>query len=317
MPTTKPIVVRKLGVGGVNLCKAPLKMDDNEVVSAQNAEPYADRGRTGIRKRPALRPINTVATDPIQGVLSVELAQGGAGAPTPVAGYHPPGITSPGPGNPDGDDDWPDPSTDDAPPFIPPTDIPPGPMVLVALNGYPRNAAWKYTQDDGATWVKTQALTNPIASDDVEPAPPLDWTPFALTIQTPLVSVMNTVNITTTPITLSGFELIPNLGGTYIVQFDFLATLVYGLPGGHSGGGFYIWDQATAFIAADLETRATNATYGPSGFSAPHNTLPAMTWAEMQTFQAAMVFSALQASINGMDITVHTITITNAEWRQP
>jgi hypothetical protein len=163
MPTTKPIVVRKLGVGGVNLCKAPLKMDDNEVVSAQNAEPYADRGRTGIRKRPALRPINTVATDPIQGVLSVELAQGGAGAPTPVAGYHPPGITSPGPGNPDGDDDWPDPGVDDAPPFTPPTDIPPGPVVLVAMGGNPPNSAWKYTQDDGVTWTKTAALTHDLA----------------------------------------------------------------------------------------------------------------------------------------------------------
>ena len=58
MPTSKepePIKVSKLGIGGVNLCKTPLKLDDNEVAQAQNAEPYTDRGRAGIRKRPGGR----------------------------------------------------------------------------------------------------------------------------------------------------------------------------------------------------------------------------------------------------------------------
>jgi hypothetical protein len=38
------IVVFGLGAAGVNLVKSPLQMDDSEVVSAQNAEPYRDRG---------------------------------------------------------------------------------------------------------------------------------------------------------------------------------------------------------------------------------------------------------------------------------
>jgi hypothetical protein len=201
--TDKRIVIRKLGTGGVNLCKTPLALADHEVVSAQNAEPYADRGRTGIRKRPAYRPVNTVAVDAIQGLLSVELAQGLAGTPTLVPGPHcpiAPPTTSPGPGNPDKDDDWDptDPGIGGSPPFPAPTDIPRGPIVLVASNGYPTGFAWKYTIDGGLTWHKTAALTHVIASDDTAP----------VASKTVTVRVWGTADIAFTDIA-GTFELIP------------------------------------------------------------------------------------------------------------
>jgi hypothetical protein len=137
-PVDEPQVsVWGLGLGGVNLVKSPLTLDDSELVQAQNAEPYRDRGVAGIRKRPAWRPINSVATSAIQGSVSVELASAGAGNT----------LASPG-------------TT---------TDIPASGtkgLVLVARNTHPASAAWKYTVDAGATWATTTALSKNIANSD-------------------------------------------------------------------------------------------------------------------------------------------------------
>ena len=75
----QPIVVSALGTGGVNLSKNPLTMDDNELAQAQNAEAYTDRGQSGVRKRPAYRPINAYATGAMVGFIAVNLDQGGGG----------------------------------------------------------------------------------------------------------------------------------------------------------------------------------------------------------------------------------------------
>lgn len=45
------VKVMGLGLGGVNLVKDPLALDDNEVTLAQNAVPFKDKGVAGIRKR--------------------------------------------------------------------------------------------------------------------------------------------------------------------------------------------------------------------------------------------------------------------------
>lgn len=74
-----PIIVRGLGLGGVNLVKSPLEMDDNELVQAQNAEPYRERGVAGVRKRAALRPVNASALSAIEGIVPAELTPSGAG----------------------------------------------------------------------------------------------------------------------------------------------------------------------------------------------------------------------------------------------
>jgi hypothetical protein len=325
MPTSKepkPIKVSKLGIGGVNLCKTPLKLDDNEVAQAQNAEPYTDRGRAGIRKRPALRPVNSVAVDAIQGLLSVELSQAGMGARGGL-------IAPPGPGNPVGDDDWTGISTDDAPDVIDPenvvfvpNDIPNGPVVLVALNGYPRNAAWKYTRDNGVTWVKTTALTNPIASDDVAPTPL--GTPFALTIESP-VSVTFTTGadneIVTTSIGFSGFNLIPSTPGPLRVEFTMTIT---GDSPNNPGAG------VVSILALEEPTPIAGAANVSDGvdFAMPigpyveehfegeaYAGIPA-TWAELQ----AITGLTLTVGANAFDNTPGTIVdlefeITNATWR--
>ena len=135
--TPKPISVYGLGLGGVNLVKSPLHMEDNEVIQAQNAEPYRDRGVSGIRKRPAWRPINTGALSAIQGLVPVELAQGGAG-----------------------DNLGSDGTTNDIP--VSGTKG----LVLVARNTHPASAAWKYTVDGGTTWTTTTALAKNIANND-------------------------------------------------------------------------------------------------------------------------------------------------------
>ncbi len=133
----KPISVFGLGTGGVQLTKSPLHMDDNEVIQAQNAEPYRDRGQTGIRKRPAFRPINAIATNAISGLISVELASAGAGNNLATNGV----------------------SND-----IPATGA--KGLVLVARHTQPATQAWKYTNDGGATWSTTTALSRNIANND-------------------------------------------------------------------------------------------------------------------------------------------------------
>lgn len=52
-----PISVFAFGLGGVNLVKDPLMLDDNELVLAQNAEPYKNEGISGVRKRPGLQAV--------------------------------------------------------------------------------------------------------------------------------------------------------------------------------------------------------------------------------------------------------------------
>jgi hypothetical protein len=133
----KPIEVWGLGSGGVNLVKSPIHLDDNELIQAQNAEPYRDRGQSGVRKRPAWRPINTGATAAISGIISVELAASGAGDSLISDGTT--------------------------------TDIPASGtkgLVLVARNTRPATAAWKYTTDGGTTWSTTTALSHNIANND-------------------------------------------------------------------------------------------------------------------------------------------------------
>jgi hypothetical protein len=125
---TPPIVVVELGTGGVQLVKSPLEMADNELASAQNAEPYRDRGEAGVRKRPAYRPVNSVATDAIQGLIAVELGQGGAGNNLANAVSGASGL------------------------------------VIVARHTAPGTKAWKSTTDGGATWTTTTALTFDVAT---------------------------------------------------------------------------------------------------------------------------------------------------------
>jgi hypothetical protein len=128
---TPPIVVVELGTGGVQLVKSPLEMADNELASAQNAEPYRDRGEAGVRKRPAYRPVNTIAVDAIKGLVAVELGQGGAGnnLANAVSGA-------------DG-------------------------LIVVARNAVPGTKAWKSSIDGGATWSTTTVLTNSVANANV------------------------------------------------------------------------------------------------------------------------------------------------------
>jgi hypothetical protein len=122
------IEVAELGAGGVNLVADPLEMSDQELVQAQNAEPYRDRGEAGVRKRPAYRPLNTVATDAIQGILAVELGQGGAGnnLANGLSGAYG--------------------------------------LVVVARSINPATFAWKATTSAGATWATTTALTHAVAN---------------------------------------------------------------------------------------------------------------------------------------------------------
>lgn len=71
--------VDEIGVAGVNLVKSPLELDDNEVVLAQNAEPYRDRGVAGVRKRPAWRQLNVTSKSGALGSVGIDLAASGNG----------------------------------------------------------------------------------------------------------------------------------------------------------------------------------------------------------------------------------------------
>lgn len=68
--TPGPISVFGWGLGGVNLVKDPLMLDDNELLVAQNIEPYRDQGVAGVRKRPGLQavvPTGSVTPSPSSG----------------------------------------------------------------------------------------------------------------------------------------------------------------------------------------------------------------------------------------------------------
>ena len=131
MKKIEPLVVADLGIGGVNLVSDPLEMADNELVSAQNAEPYRDRGEAGVRKRPAYRPFNLVATDTIRGLLAVELGQGGAGNNLG--------------GKLSGADG----------------------LIIVAFHTTPATHSWRYSIDGGDTWTATTTLRHPVATANV------------------------------------------------------------------------------------------------------------------------------------------------------
>lgn len=82
MAGSKPIEVSEMGIGGVNLVKSPLHLNDNELVLAQNAEPYRDRGVAGIRKRVGLQkvvPTGTVAPSAASGAVTGIVPIFGAG----------------------------------------------------------------------------------------------------------------------------------------------------------------------------------------------------------------------------------------------
>jgi hypothetical protein len=55
------LTVTHMGQAGVNVDKNPLQLDDNELVSAQNAISDVVVGRTTLRKRPGLIAFNTDA----------------------------------------------------------------------------------------------------------------------------------------------------------------------------------------------------------------------------------------------------------------
>lgn len=81
------IQVMGLGLGGVNLVKSPLELDDNELIQGQNAEIYTTRGVAGIRKRPALKRTNTSALSAVVGAVPVNLPPFGLSTSDSVVGF--------------------------------------------------------------------------------------------------------------------------------------------------------------------------------------------------------------------------------------
>ena len=85
-----PIRVYGLGSKGVNLVKSPMEMDDDELTQAQNAEPYNDRGRFGLRKRLGLQRVvptgDVVPSSAGGGILGTIVIDDPAGWAPPVAG---------------------------------------------------------------------------------------------------------------------------------------------------------------------------------------------------------------------------------------
>lgn len=98
------ISVYDLGAGGVNLVKSPLELADNEVTKAQNAEPYNDTGRSGLRKRLGLQrvtPTGTVTptgvgTNILGGFVIDDPAGWASPVPTEQSGYGNGGISTDG-----------------------------------------------------------------------------------------------------------------------------------------------------------------------------------------------------------------------------
>jgi hypothetical protein len=62
-----------LGEKGVNVVKSPLHLDDGELVSAQNAEFFRNRGRGGIRKRAGLARFNGSTLGSVARFINVPL----------------------------------------------------------------------------------------------------------------------------------------------------------------------------------------------------------------------------------------------------
>lgn len=116
--------VTKIGINGVNLVKNPLKLSDSELVLAQNAEPYRDRGVAGIRKRPAWRQLNSLPTAAIRGAVGLDFATIGNG--DDLTGASGVGVYG---------------------------------AIYLSLDG---NTSWKVSVNGGVTWA-TVTLTNTIA----------------------------------------------------------------------------------------------------------------------------------------------------------
>lgn len=55
------LTVTHMGLGGVNVDKSPLDLDDNELARAQNAISVEIVGKAALRKRPGLIAFNTDA----------------------------------------------------------------------------------------------------------------------------------------------------------------------------------------------------------------------------------------------------------------
>lgn len=72
IPPAQKLAVMAWGAGGVNLVKDPLALDDSELILAQNAEPFTEQGRSGLRKRSGLGrvvPTGTVSPGALGGPL--------------------------------------------------------------------------------------------------------------------------------------------------------------------------------------------------------------------------------------------------------
>lgn len=86
---SKEVRVFSLGTGGVNLTKSPLELADDELIQAQNAEPFRERGVAGIRKRSGLQRV--VPT----GSVTPSAAAAGIGGIIPLQANFGP-VTAPG-----------------------------------------------------------------------------------------------------------------------------------------------------------------------------------------------------------------------------
>ena len=56
------LTVEHMGIGGVNVDKNPLELDENELTQATNAVTDPSSGRSTLRKRPGLIAFSTSAT---------------------------------------------------------------------------------------------------------------------------------------------------------------------------------------------------------------------------------------------------------------
>lgn len=101
MPKGKAVKVFGLGTGGVQLTTSPLALGDDELIRAQNAEPFRERGIAGIRKRQGLQRVvptgsvaPSVAAGGVAGLISIDTGFGGVSAPNTPPLYAPLTLTT-------------------------------------------------------------------------------------------------------------------------------------------------------------------------------------------------------------------------------
>lgn len=68
------IDIKSLGLGGVNVDKNPLELDDNELIQSQNAVVEVTSGRSSLRKRQGLTTFTSATGGVILGGVGVQLA---------------------------------------------------------------------------------------------------------------------------------------------------------------------------------------------------------------------------------------------------